>query len=93
MEQGYIIDEGYGTRHLSGWSRGVPLSSLFMGLKLPPEKLPIGTFRCSSCGYLESYANRSYAKKGNYQFSLKHLMIFVTVVALVLGVVVALASR
>jgi len=28
-----------------------------MGTKLPEGVLPIGTFRCSGCGYLESYAD------------------------------------
>ena len=26
------------------------------GTKLPAKEIPIGTYRCSSCGYLESYA-------------------------------------
>jgi hypothetical protein len=35
-----------------------------MGLKLPDEKLvPIGTYRCSSCGFLEQYARQEFAAK------------------------------
>jgi hypothetical protein len=93
MELGFIVDEGYGTRHVSAWARGVPFSSFFMGLKLPREKLPIGTFRCSTCGFIESYADQAYAKKSQKQFSLRDLMIFVTVVSLVLGMVVFFATR
>ena len=42
---------------------GQPVSHFFRGLKLANEKLPIGTFRCQTCGFLESYAREEFAEK------------------------------
>ncbi len=57
MEQGFVMDNTYGARVVSHWAAGAPQKSFWAGTKMPEEKLiPIGTFRCSKCGYLESYA-------------------------------------
>jgi predicted nucleic-acid-binding Zn-ribbon protein len=62
MEQGFVLDNTYGARVVSQWAAGAPQKSFWSGTKLPDEKLiPIGTFRCSSCGYLESYARQEFA--------------------------------
>lgn len=62
MEQGFIIDNSYGELLVSHWAPGVPRKSFWTGTKLPKEKLvPIGTYRCSSCGYLEAYAKPEFA--------------------------------
>ena len=64
MEQGFIIDNTYGARIVSHWSAGQPRKSFWTGTKLPEEKqIPIGTFRCESCGFLESYALREFASQ------------------------------
>jgi hypothetical protein len=63
MASGFVIDTSYGTMIVSRWAAGVPEKSWFTGLKLRREPLPITTFRCSSCGYLESYANPPTAAK------------------------------
>jgi predicted nucleic-acid-binding Zn-ribbon protein len=64
MEQGFVLDNTHGARGVSLWVAGAPLKSLWFGTKLPDEKLvPIGTYRCSSCGYLESYARQEFAAK------------------------------
>jgi predicted nucleic-acid-binding Zn-ribbon protein len=62
MEQGFILDHTYGARLISYWAAGSPEKSIWTGTKLPKQKLiPVGTFRCANCGYLESYAHADYA--------------------------------
>jgi hypothetical protein len=57
MEEGFILDNTYGARLQSEWVEGAPVSSGWTGIKLKgKEQLPIITFRCARCGYLESYA-------------------------------------
>ena len=64
MEQGFVLDNAYIERVVSHWAPGAPLKSNWVGTKLPEEKLvPIGAFRCSSCGYLEMYARDEFAAK------------------------------
>ncbi len=64
MEQGFIIDQIYGGRVIGYWAAGSPQKSIWTGTKLPEEKLvPIGTFCCASCGYLESFALPEFAPK------------------------------
>jgi hypothetical protein len=41
----------------SAWIDGAPEPSFWSGLKLKGhQRLPVTTYRCSACGYLESYA-------------------------------------
>jgi hypothetical protein len=62
MEQGFVVDITYGGRLVSQWAAGAPAKSVWVGTKLPEEKLiPIGVFRCASCGFLESYARHEFA--------------------------------
>jgi hypothetical protein len=64
MDQGFVVDDTYGARSVSQWVPGAPLKSFWTGTKIQDEKiLPIGTFRCSSCGYLESYAQWEFGAK------------------------------
>jgi hypothetical protein len=60
------------SRSVSTWQEGQPKKSFWTGVKRPWQSfwtgkfaedavLPIGTFRCSSCGYLESYARAEFA--------------------------------
>ena len=57
METGFIVDEGYGTRTVSRWVRGEPQFGFFGNLKVRrKEGADIDTYRCTRCGYLESYA-------------------------------------
>jgi len=62
MENGFMIERGYGpgeqqVRWVEGepiprfWSRGVNLEGR--------EPLPVTTFRCEGCGYLESFATQT----------------------------------
>ena len=62
MEQGYILDHTYGGRMVSAWVAGTPQKSFWTGTKAPAEDaIPIGTFRCSGCGFLEHYARPEFA--------------------------------
>ena len=57
METGFIVDEGYGTRTISRWVRGEPQFGFFGNLKVRrKEGTDVATYRCTRCGYLESYA-------------------------------------
>lgn len=57
MEEGFTLDNTYGARLQSGWVEGAPERSRWTGISLKgKDLLPITTFRCVRCGYLESYA-------------------------------------
>jgi Domain of unknown function (DUF6487) len=60
MEQGFVLDFTYGTRLVSQWVPGAPEKVFLIGIKIP-KMIPIGTFRCVSCGFLESYARPEFA--------------------------------
>jgi hypothetical protein len=58
MEVGFIPDNTYGGILPSSWVEGAPEKGWLGGLKLKGRrKLDITTYRCTSCGYLEGYAN------------------------------------
>ncbi|HVT27026.1 MAG TPA: hypothetical protein VHE81_03305, partial [Lacipirellulaceae bacterium] len=72
--------------YLSRWARGAPARSFLFGIWLPRELLPTRTYRCTSCGYLESYAREEFTRSWqSWRFSLRTLLIVVTIVAVVLG--------
>jgi predicted RNA-binding Zn-ribbon protein involved in translation (DUF1610 family) len=58
MEEGFVPDCRRGSYSSpSQWVEGVPERSLLFGVKRGGKRnLTIATFRCSRCGYLESYA-------------------------------------
>jgi hypothetical protein len=58
MEQGFITDTTYGGIVQETWVTGAPETSFWGSLKVRgKERLPVSTYRCPTCGYLESYAN------------------------------------
>ena len=64
MVQGFIFDRADGgTRRVINWVEGAPEKSKFWTVtRVPEEKcVPVGTFRCSMCGFLESYAHQDFA--------------------------------
>jgi hypothetical protein len=65
MVQGFIFQyHAGGKRLVSTWVAGAPEKSLWRVTKIPADKcLPVGTFRCSACGLLESYARPEFAAK------------------------------
>jgi phage FluMu protein Com len=58
MEMGFLLDhEGHNAASQPAWVRGTPERSFWTGIKMDgKEKLPVLTYRCPKCGYLESYA-------------------------------------
>jgi Domain of unknown function (DUF6487) len=58
MERGFVADVGYGQILQSGWTAGIPVPrKLIGGVKWRArDARPIVTYRCTGCGYLESYA-------------------------------------
>ena len=57
MEPGFVVDQGYGQAHQGSWVEGAPERSFWTGVKLSGrERVPVTTYRCPGCGYLEAYA-------------------------------------
>lgn len=72
MVAGFVTDIAHGGVILPQWVEGTPVSATYFGFKVseihisPPKRdqmIPIRTYRCSSCGYLESYARDEFAPK------------------------------
>lgn len=58
--EGFLLDATYGTinHKVTTWIQGKPEKSLFQSIKTHGKTmLNVTTFKCSSCGFLESYAN------------------------------------
>ena len=67
MEQGYSLDQSHGATFTGQWVKGMPKRSWldFFGafiIKNPKMeiRIPIGAFRCRSCGFLEFYAREEF---------------------------------
>ena len=57
MQEGFVLDNTYGGRMISGWVEGAPEKSIWVGVKMGDKKpIEIAAFRCTGCGYIESYA-------------------------------------
>jgi hypothetical protein len=57
MEEGFIKDESQSAVYTSKWVEGPPEKSAWTGTKIRGKKvLPVATYRCAACGYLESFA-------------------------------------
>ena len=57
MEVGVIPDVAHGRIFVSSWQRGVAEKGPLGGLKrMGKTRYEITAYRCTSCGYLESYA-------------------------------------
>ena len=58
LELGYVLEIGDGnTRSVSQWISGPPERGFMFGLKTRNRRsYPVTTFRCTQCGFLESYA-------------------------------------
>jgi hypothetical protein len=57
MQEGFILDLTYGGTRVSQWVVGKPEWSFWTGMKVgDKEKREIESYRCTKCGFLESYA-------------------------------------
>jgi hypothetical protein len=63
MLQGFVPDATYGAVLVSQWYQERPKKGFFgWSTKAPRSRgVPIGAFRCESCGYLEFYADAEFA--------------------------------
>lgn len=62
MQQGFILDNTHGARLVSHWAPGAPLKSWWAGTKAAERELvPVGSYRCAGCGFLEMYARKEFA--------------------------------
>lgn len=61
MERGFVADKAhYSVPGTQTWVEGAPEHSFWSGLKMKDrEVLPVSTYRCERCRYLESYATAS----------------------------------
>ena len=57
MIEGFVIDNVDGGRGVSKWVEGSPVKNFWVGVSLGGrDPVEIATWRCRSCGFLESYA-------------------------------------
>ena len=63
MVQGYVLDFTPVGGRVRKWNSGPPKRALWNCIKDSTSQIPIGTFRCQSCGFLESYAREDFAAK------------------------------
>ena len=57
MEEGFIADYSQGAVVTSKWIEGQPERSLWRVTKIKGKRqVQIASFRCTECGFLESYA-------------------------------------
>lgn len=63
MVQGYVMDFTPVGLRISKWNAGIPKSAGFAGIKDSTSQVPIGAYRCQSCGFLEWYAREEFAAK------------------------------
>ena len=57
MEEGFVLDQTYGACLTSKWIEGRPIKAFLTGIKIRGRTArEIQSFRCTICGFLESYA-------------------------------------
>lgn len=56
MIAGFVPDLSYASVFTGTWYEGAPEKNFLGNVKIKGEPYPITTYRCSACGFLESYA-------------------------------------
>ena len=56
MEVGFLLDRMHSGAQAAEWISGPPEKKWIGGVKTNTRSFPVETWRCKSCGYLESYA-------------------------------------
>ena len=65
MTEGFMPDRAHSSVEQALWVEGQPEKKVVLGIEVGGFKIkgrvhvPITTYRCQSCGYLESYATNS----------------------------------
>lgn len=58
MEPGFTVARTESATPVTHWVEGKPEYGFFGGIKTSGKKLmPVETYRCTGCGYLEAYAH------------------------------------
>ena len=59
MSRGFLLGyRKHDSQRLVNWVDGVPETSIWTGISVRKKQiLPVTTYRCTSCGFLESYAS------------------------------------
>jgi hypothetical protein len=61
MEVGYLLEKGENNRKSQAtWVEGAPEASFWTGMKTGDRRqLPVLTYRCRQCGWLDFYAREA----------------------------------
>jgi hypothetical protein len=59
LERGFVLDEGYGKRSPAKWVEGAPEYWLWNLKFRGKRQLEISSYRCTRCGFLESFAQEA----------------------------------
>lgn len=58
MAEGFVPTEKSSMPTVNMWIEGAPQKGWWGNVKLPGKPIPIATWRCQRCGFLENYAKR-----------------------------------
>ena len=90
MVEGFVLDKAHGSVGVSSWVEGMAERSVWTGLKLSGRpQVPIATWRCGRCGFLESYAS---GEAGSEQAAQTRAAAAILAVALVVAAVLGLVA-
>ncbi len=57
LKEGFLVDSSKNATRVAEWAEGAPQYWVLRILRMRGRrKLPVRSFRCSRCGFLESYA-------------------------------------
>jgi hypothetical protein len=98
MESGWLVDATHAGYEQENWSPGEPQPSFWTGLKVGKDQvIPVTTFRCPKCGYVESYAvpqsQNDVLVSGRSSRQLQLAAVLIGLVALLIELGVALLVR
>jgi hypothetical protein len=100
MESGWVPDNTHSGLQQQNWSTGEPQPSFWTGLKVEGDQvIPVTTFRCPKCGYLESYASTQnqnevlVSGRSSRQRQLAAVLIGLVALLIALGIVLLVRSR
>ena len=101
MESGWVPDNTHAGLQQENWCPGEPQPSFWTGLKVEKKDIviPVITFRCPNCGYLESYAIPQsqngvlVSGRSSRQRQLAAVLIGLVVLLIAFGVVFLIRAR